>query len=131
MALSSAEYLIAVMTAFPLFFVVLVLFLFSEMTRNIVTRTELLPFALGYIYGRGGSFSWPRRILLMAKGWVFFGSGLGPSADIDMGFTILYPPQAPLEFSLVKNGIVFIWYNLKSLGGNHLIYPIKIIYYFT
>ena len=43
MALSSAEYLIAVMAAFPLFFVVLVLFLFGEMTRNVITRTELLP----------------------------------------------------------------------------------------
>ena len=27
----------------------------------------------------------------MAKGWVFLGSGLGPSIDIDMGFPILYP----------------------------------------
>ena len=42
MALSGAEYLIAVMAAFPLFFVVLILFLFSEMTRNVITRTELL-----------------------------------------------------------------------------------------
>ena len=68
MALSGAEYLIAIMVAFPLFFVVLVLFLFDEITRNVVTRTDLLPFALGYTYGQGGSFSWPRRILLMAKG---------------------------------------------------------------
>ena len=27
----------------------------------------------------------------MAKGWAFLGSGLGPTADIDMGFSILYP----------------------------------------
>ena len=68
MALSGAEYLIAVVAVFPLFFVVLVLFLFGKMTRNVVTKTDLLPFALGYTYGQGGSFSWPRRILLMAKG---------------------------------------------------------------
>ena len=43
MALSGAEYLIAVMAVFPLFFVILVLFLFGEMTRNVITRTELLP----------------------------------------------------------------------------------------
>ena len=43
MALSGAEYLIAVMAAFPLFFVVLVLFLFGEMTRNVITKTKLLP----------------------------------------------------------------------------------------
>ena len=81
------------MVAFLLFFVVLILFLFGEMTRNVVTKTDLLPFALGYTYGRGGSFSWPRRILLMAKGWAFLGSGPGPSVDIDMGFPVLYPPQ--------------------------------------
>ena len=46
MALLGAEYLIAVMTAFPLFFVFLVLFLFGEMTRNVITRTELLPLPL-------------------------------------------------------------------------------------
>ena len=92
MVLSGAKYLIAVMTAFPLFFVVLVLFPFDEMTQNVVTRTELLPFAHGYIYGRGESFSWPRRVLLMAKGWAFLGSGPGPNVDIDMGLSVLYPP---------------------------------------
>ena len=92
MALSGAESLIAVMTAFPLFFDVLVLFLFGDMTRDVVTRTNLLHFALGYIYGRGGSFSWSRRIPLMAEGWAFPGSGPRPNADIDMGFLVLYPP---------------------------------------
>ena len=43
MALLGVEYLIVVMTVFPLLFVVLVLFLFGEMTRNVITRTELLP----------------------------------------------------------------------------------------
>ena len=43
MALSGAEYLIAVMVTFPLFFVVLVLFLFGEITQSVITRTELLP----------------------------------------------------------------------------------------
>ena len=93
MALSGAEYLIAVMAVFPLLFVVLVLFLFGEMTRNVVAKVELLPFAFGYIYGRGESFSWPRRILPMAKGWAFLESGPGPNADIDMSFTVLYPLQ--------------------------------------
>ena len=67
MALSGAEYLIAVMTVFPLFFVVLVLFLFGEMTRNVITRTELLPLPSatlmaeeGPSHGQGGSFPWPR-----------------------------------------------------------------------
>ena len=67
MALSGAEYLIAVMAAFPLFFVVLVLFLFGEMTQNVITRTELLPLPSatfmadeGPSHGRGGSFPWPR-----------------------------------------------------------------------
>ena len=55
-------------------------------------QDQVAPFALGYIYGRGGSFPWPRRILPMAKGWAFLGSGLGPSTDIDMRFPILYPP---------------------------------------
>ena len=44
MALLGEEYLITVIAVFPLFFVVLVLFLFGEMTRNVITRTELLPF---------------------------------------------------------------------------------------
>ena len=105
MALSGVEYLIAVMSAFPLFFVVLVLFLFGEMTRNVITRTELLPFALGYIYGRGGSFPWPRRILPMAKGWAFLGSGLGPSTDIDMGFSVLYPPAPHNNICYCKNQV--------------------------
>ena len=60
------------MTTFSLFFVVLVLFLFGEMTQNVVTWTELLPLALGYVYGRGGSFSWPRS---------------GPSSDWALGPT--------------------------------------------
>ena len=42
MALLGEEYLITVMAVFPLFFVVLVLFLFGEMTRNVITRTKLL-----------------------------------------------------------------------------------------
>ena len=67
MALSGAEYLIAVMATFPLFFVVLVLFLLGEITQNVITRTELLhlPSATfmaeeGPSHGRGGSFPWPR-----------------------------------------------------------------------
>ena len=67
MALSGAEYLIAVMVTFPLFFVVLVLFLFGEITRSVITRTELLPLPSatfmadeGPSHGRGGSFPWPR-----------------------------------------------------------------------
>ena len=55
-------------------------------------QDQVAPFTLGYTYGRRGSFPWPRRILPMAKGWAFLGSGLGPSADIDMGFPVLYPP---------------------------------------
>ena len=65
MALSGAEYLIAVMAAFSLFFVVLVLFLFSEMTRSVITRTELLPLPSatfmakeGPSYGRGVGLPW-------------------------------------------------------------------------
>ena len=67
MALSGTEYLIAVMVVFPLFFVILVLFLFGEMTRNVITRTKLLPLPSatfmveeGPSHGRGGSFPWPR-----------------------------------------------------------------------
>ena len=83
MALLGVEYLIVVMTVFPLLFVVLVLFLFGEMTRNVITRTELLPLPSatfmaeeGPSHGRRGSF---------------LGSDLGPSTDIDMGFPVLYP----------------------------------------
>ena len=86
MALSGAEYFIAVMTVFPLFFVVLVLFLFGEMTQNVTTRTKLLPLPSatfmaeeGPSHGRGGSFPWPRggpsldRALGLAQTltWVF------------------------------------------------------------
>ena len=77
MALSGAEYLIAVMATFPLFFVILVLFLIGEMTRNVITSTELLLFALGYIYGRGRSFSWLGRVLLMAEEDPSQGQGVG------------------------------------------------------
>ena len=38
----------------------------------------------------------------MAKGWAFLGSGPGPSADIDMGFPVLYPPQ--FLFLIFLNG---------------------------
>ena len=65
MALSGAEYLIAVMAAFPLLFAVLVLFLFGEMTRNVITRTELLSLPLatfmadeGPSHGRGVGLPW-------------------------------------------------------------------------
>ena len=85
MALSSAKYLIVVMAAFPLFFVVLVLFLFGEMpvvsspgpSCSLCPRLHL----------------WPRRVLPMAKGWAFLGWGPRPSAGIDTGFPVLYPPQ--------------------------------------
>ena len=43
MALSGAEYLIAVMAAFPLFFAILILFLFNETTLSVITRAELFP----------------------------------------------------------------------------------------
>ena len=69
MVLSGAEYLIAVMTAFPLLFVILVLFLFGKITRNVIIRTELLPFPSatfmaeeGPSRGLGGSFPWPRGV---------------------------------------------------------------------
>ena len=85
MVLSGTEYLIAVMAAFLLFFVVLVLFLFGGMTWGVIIRTESLPLSSaivmadeGLSYGRGGSF---------------LGSGLRPNANIDMGFSILFPPQ--------------------------------------
>ena len=54
MALSGAEYLIAVMAAFPLLFVDLVPFLFGEMTRNVITRTELLPLPLATFMAEEG-----------------------------------------------------------------------------
>ena len=54
------------------------------------------------------SFPWPRRILPMAKGWAFLGSGSGPNADIDMGFPVLYPltiaPQNPVVRLLGRRG---------------------------
>ena len=85
MALSGTECLIAVVAAFPLFFVVLVLFLFGGMTRGVIIRTESLPLSSAIVmaeegpsYGRGGSF---------------LGLGLGSNMDIDMGFSILYPPH--------------------------------------
>ena len=87
MVLSGAEYLIAVMTVFPLFFVVLVLFLFGKMTRNVITRPSCSLCPRLHL--------WPRRVLPMAKGWAFLGSGPGPSADINMGFSVLYPPHYP------------------------------------
>ena len=56
MALSGAEYLIAVMAAFPLLFVLLVLFLFGEMTRNVITRIKLLPLPLATFMAEEGPF---------------------------------------------------------------------------
>ena len=58
-------------------------------------QDRVAPFALSYIYGRRGSFPWPRRILPKAKGWAFLGSGFGPSTDIDMSFPVLYPHNSP------------------------------------
>ena len=85
MVLSGAEYLIAVMAAFPLFFVVLVLFLFSEMTRGVIIRTELLPLSSAIVmaeegpsYGRGGSF---------------LGSGLGPTRTLTWASGFYSPPH--------------------------------------
>ena len=82
MALSGAEYLTAVMTAFLLFFVVLVLFMFGKITRNVITRTELLPLPSatfmteeGPSHGRGGSFPWPR-------GGPSLGWALGPAQTL-------------------------------------------------
>ena len=54
MALSGAEYLIAVMAAFPLFFVILVLFLFGGMTRGVIIRTESLPLSLAIVMAKEG-----------------------------------------------------------------------------
>ena len=61
MALSGAEYLIVVMAAFSLFFVVLVLFLFNEMTRSVITRTELLPLPSATFMAKEGP-SYGRRV---------------------------------------------------------------------
>ena len=53
------------MAAFPLFIVLLVLFLFGEMTQNVITRTELLPLPSatfmveeGPSHGQGVGLSW-------------------------------------------------------------------------
>ena len=93
MALSGAGYLIAVMTIFPLFFVVLVLFLFGEITRNVITRTELLPLPLatfmaeeGPSHSRGGSFPWPR-------GGPSLGWALGPAQTLTWASRFYTPPQ--------------------------------------
>ena len=67
MALSDAEYLITVIAVFPLFFAILILFLFGETTWGVITRAELFPLSSttlmaeeGLSHGRGGSFPWPR-----------------------------------------------------------------------
>ena len=65
MALLGVEYLIAVMAVFPLFFVVLVLFLFGEMTRDVITKTKLLSLPLATFmaeedpsHGQGVGLPW-------------------------------------------------------------------------
>ena len=93
MALSGAEYLIAVMAAFPLFFVTLVLFLFSKMTRNVITRTVLLPLPLATFmaeedpsHGRGGSFPWP-------SGGPSLDRALGQAQTLTLASRLYTPPQ--------------------------------------
>ena len=112
MALSGVEYLIAIMSAFPLFFVVLVLFLFGEMTRNVITRTELLPLPSatfmveeGPSHGRGGSFPWPR-------GGPSLDRVLGPTQILTWASQFYTPPQIPSYFYA---GIVTRWHFLKII----------------
>ena len=102
MALSGAEYLIAVMAAFLLFFVVLVLFLFGEMTRNVITRTELLPLPSasfmaeeGPSHGRGGSFPWPR-------GGPSLDRALGPVQTLSWASRFYTPPPPTITYVTVR-----------------------------
>ena len=55
MVLPGAEYLIAVMAVFPLFFVVLVPFLSGEMTRGVIIRTESLLLSSAIVMAEEGS----------------------------------------------------------------------------
>ena len=80
MALSGAEYLIAVTAAFPLFFVVLVLFLFGGMTQGVIIRTESLPLS---------------SAIVMAKEGPFLDRALGPTRTLTWASQFYTPTIAP------------------------------------
>ena len=126
MALLGAKYLIAVMTVFPLLFVVLVLFLFGEMTQNVITKTELLPLPSatfmadeGPSHGRGGSFPWPTGVPSLDR-------ALGPAQILTWAFWF-YTPTVTIYcnekflLSIVAIKFVAIDYCQKKICCNRVL----------